>query len=180
MNSSSGYRHILIGLLVLVLAQLACGSGAQPASSTSPQQPPSNPPQVTQPLAPASAAATSEHGTPDEATTMLQQAVAHYNSVGRVQALKDFTGRVTPFFDRDLYVACIDARLIISANGGFPNLVGSAIEPLSRAAWDAASTTKISSVDYQYLNPVTKTTEPKTFYYEKVGSDVCGVGVYHP
>ncbi len=111
---------------------------------------------------------------------MLQKAAAHYNAVGREQALRDFTGRVTPFFDRDLYVACIDARLIITANGGFPNLVGSAVEPLSRAAWDSASISQIGSVDYQYTDPVTKKTEAKTFYYEKVGSDVCGVGVYHP
>ena len=34
--------------------------------------------------------------------------------------------------------------------------------------------------DITYTDPVTKVTEPKTFYYEKVGSDVCGVGVYHP
>jgi hypothetical protein len=29
-------------------------------------------------------------------------------------------------------------------------------------------------------DPVTKVNTPKTFYYEKVGTDVCGVGVYQP
>lgn len=111
---------------------------------------------------------------------MLKEAVQHYNTVGREKALADFTGRVAPFFDRDLYVACIDSKLVISANGGFPNLVGSRTEPLSRAAWDAATATKVGSVDYDYTDPATGKTEPKTFYYEKVGSDVCGVGVYHP
>ena len=111
---------------------------------------------------------------------MLKLAVEHYQAVGRAQALADFTGRVAPFFDRDLYVACINAHLIQTANGGFPNLVGSAVEPLSRAAWDSASKNKIGSVDYSWLNPVSGQTEPKTFYYEKVGSDVCGVGAYHP
>jgi cytochrome c len=179
MKSPFGYRQIMMALVALALAQFACKSGAQSSpqpSSASPQQAPSSAPQATQ----VPAAATSEHGTPDEAMAMLEKAVAHYNSVGRVQALKDFTGRVTPFFDRDLYVACIDARLVISANGGFPNLVGSTVEPLSRPAWDSATTDHISSINYAYLNPVSKTTEEKTFYYEKVGSDVCGVGVYHP
>jgi hypothetical protein len=111
---------------------------------------------------------------------MLVKAVAHYKDVGRKQALADFTGRVAPFFDRDLYVACIDSKLVQSANGGFPNLVGGSVEPLSRAQWDAASTTKIDSIDYAYLDPVTYITTPKTFYYEKVGVDVCGVGAYHP
>jgi hypothetical protein len=124
--------------------------------------------------------AASNHGTVAEAKTMLQKAVAHYKSVGRTQALADFTNRVAPFFYRDLYVACIDSNLTQSANGGYPALVGSAIEPISRAAWDAASKTKIGSVSYAWLDPATGTTEPKTFYYEKVGSDVCGVGAYHP
>jgi cytochrome c len=111
---------------------------------------------------------------------MLQKAVEHYNSVGRVQALADFNGGKAPFIDRDLYVACINSHLALSANGGFPNLVGSTLEPISRAAWDAATSTQISSVNYQWLNPVSGKTEPKTFYYEKVGIAGCGVGTYHP
>lgn len=111
---------------------------------------------------------------------MLQKAVEHYIAVGPTQALADFTGRVAPFFDRDLYVACIDSHLVQSANGGFPNLVGSSVEPLSRTAWDAATTTTIGSVHYQWLNPANGKTEPKTFFYKKVGSDVCGVGAYSP
>ena len=176
MNPPFGYRKAFIVLLVMVLVQFACRSGAQP-STAAPQQASTAPPQA---ATQTPSAATAEHGTPDEAMAMLQKAVAHYNAVGREQALRDFTGRVTPFFDRDLYVACIDSHLIITANGGFPNLVGSAIEPLSRAAWDSASISQIGSVNYAYLNPLTKVTESKTFYYEKVGSDVCGVGVYHP
>jgi hypothetical protein len=111
---------------------------------------------------------------------MLLKAVQHYNSVGRTQALADFTGRVAPFFDRDLYVACIDSNLKQSANGGYPDLVGSAVQPLNRSAWDAASQTTIGSVSYAWLDPATGTTEPKTFYYLKAGSDVCGVGAYNP
>ena len=175
MKSPFGYRKIFIVLFVLALAQFACRLDAQP-STAAPQQVSTRAPQATQ----TPPAATSDRGTPDEAMAMLQKAVAHYNAIGREQALRDFTGRVTPFFEHDLYVACIDSHLIITANGGFPNLVGSAVEPSSRAAWDSASISQIDSVDYQYTDPVTKKIDPKTFYYEKVGSDVCGVGVYHP
>ena len=112
---------------------------------------------------------------------MLQKAVAHYNSVGRTQALADFTNRVAPFFDRDLYVACIDSTLVQSANGGFPNLVGSAIQPLEQIRiWNSATTNNISSISHAWIHPATGVTEPKTFFYEKVGSDVCGVGAYSP
>ena len=124
--------------------------------------------------------ATPRLGSPDDAKAMLAKAVAHYNTVGRKQALADFTARVAPFFDRDLYVACIDSNLKQSANGGFPNLVGSSVQPLSRAAWDAATTTTIGTVNYNWVDPETNQTLPKTFYYQKVGTDVCGVGAYHP
>jgi hypothetical protein len=124
--------------------------------------------------------ATPHLGTADDAKAMLKKAIEHYNTAGRKQALADFTARATPFFDRDLYVACIDSSLKQSANGGFPNLVGSTVQPLSRAAWDAATTTTIGTVDYSWIDPATNQTLPKTFYYEKVGQDVCGVGAYHP
>ena len=174
MKSPLNSKHIFIALLALALAQFACSfSGG--ASSPEPLQAPTSGPQVTQ-----APAASSDRGTPEEAQAMLQKAVAYYNTVGRKKALDDFNNRVTPFFDRDLYVACIDSHLIIDANGGFPNLVGSTVEPLSRAKWDSAAKGHVDSINYAWLNPVSKQTEPKTFYYEKVGEDVCGVGAYHP
>ncbi len=166
--------QLIISSLLFFAVVAACS--LSPASLPSGISVPVSGSTATQPPA----SATSSHGTPDEAMAMLKKAVEHYNSVGRTQALADFTNRVAPFFDRDLYVACINSHLIQSANGGYPNLVGSAIEPISRAAWDAASTTTIGSVSYAWLDPATGTTEPKTFYYEKVGSDVCGVGAYNP
>ena len=172
-------RQIFIFLIVLMLAQFACILGARASSvatQASQSSAPTSAPQATQPVATTSSA----RGTPAEAQAMLKLAVAHYQAVGREQALKDFTNRVAPFFDRDLYVACIDSHLIQSANGGFPNLVGSAIQPISRARWDAASTSSISSISYSYIDPVTKVNTPKIFYYEKVGTDVCGVGAYQP
>jgi hypothetical protein len=51
----------------------------------------------------------SGRGTPDEAKAMLAQAVEHYNKVGRVQALSDFTKMKSPFGDRDLYVSMSSA-----------------------------------------------------------------------
>ena len=119
-------------------------------------------------------------GTPEEAQAMLQQAVDHYNKVGRAQALADFNAEAAPFKYLDLYVACIDSGLRLSANGGFPQYVGGTIQPLSRANWDSATTTSVSSINYAWIDPETHQTLPKTFYYEKVGSDVCGVGAYHP
>ncbi len=170
-------RQLIPVLLILALVQFACLSSAGSSAPASPA--PASSGQSGAQSTAVTATATG-HGTPEEAKAMLQKAIEHYNTVGRTQALADFNNRVAPFFDRDLYVACIDSTLTIVANGGFPNLVGSKTEPLSRAAWDAASTTKVSSTNYSYTDPLTGTTVPKTLYYEKVGTDVCGVGAYHP
>jgi len=168
----------------LILALLACGLGgfasagatlASSALATVSAEPPS----ASTPSSSGSPAP-SDLGTPEEAKAMLKKAVEHYNSVGRDQALSDFTKRVDPFFIKDLYVACIDSDLKQSANGGFPELVGSSVQPLSRAIWDAATTTKVGSTNYVWVDPANGQSLPKTFYYEKVGKDVCGVGAYHP
>jgi len=179
------YSLTFVALLTVILALLACDFGAQVTSSASQAAPaPSSAPQDTQ----AAPATLSERGTPDEAKAMLQEAVDHYNTVGRTQALADFTAKVAPFFDRDLYVVCIDASQIETANGGFPQYVGTSANqlkdnagnPLGVSIWNSASTDTVNSVDYHWVNPVTGKTEPKTLFVQKVGSDACGVGVYNP
>lgn len=180
MNRQSSYRPILIFVLALGLAQFACG-GSQPAAPSLPatQAPAAQPTQAAPPAA-------GEHGTADEAKSMLQQAVDHYNTAGPAQALADFNARVAPFFDRDLYVVCMGADHVETANGGFPQYVGASADsltdnagnPLGKSVWDAASADAVHSVDYHWLNPVSGQTEPKTLYFQKVGDQVCGVGVY--
>lgn len=184
------YRHIFAVLVVLTLAQFACSAGGQAASTGGAQQPqPTSAAQVTQPpQATQPPAAQSEHGTQDEAKAMLQKAIEHYKTVGREQALKDFNGRVAPFFDRDLYVVCMGADHIETANGGFPQYVGvsgdSLIDnngvPVGKAVWDSATTDSVGSVDYHWTNPVNGQTEPKRLFFQKVGNEVCGVGAYNP
>jgi cytochrome c len=119
---------------------------------------------------------------------MLQQAIAHYNSVGRKQALADFTAKKSPFADRDLYVACIGSDHLLTANGGYPSLVGSSVDtwkdadhkPLGTRIWDVALSKGEGSVEYRWYNPVSARIEPKVFFVQKVGDDACGVGAYNP
>jgi hypothetical protein len=128
-----------------------------------------------------------ERGTPDEAKAMLQRAVEHYNSVGRKQALADFTGKKPPFVDRDLYVVCIGPDRIIIANGGFPSYVGVSSDilvdadskPVGKAIWEAASSKNEGSIQYRMVNPVSGKFEPKITFWQKLGDDVCGVGAYN-
>ena len=119
---------------------------------------------------------------------MLQQAVDHYNSVGRTQALADFTAKKAPFVDRDLYVFCLGPDGKTVANGGFPAYVGTPAnllkdadgKPLGTAILDAAASKDEGSIEYKWINPVSHQLEPKISYWKKVGEDVCGVGAYNP
>ena len=125
-------------------------------------------------------------GTPEEAKAMLAKAVEHYNAVGPTQALADFNQRKAPFFDRDLYVACIGSDQRIAANGGFPQYVGQRVsilrdahgKPLGAAIQKATETDGV--VRYEWINPVSGRTEPKIGFFQKVGDHICGVGAYNP
>ncbi|HEX2696190.1 MAG TPA: cache domain-containing protein [Anaerolineales bacterium] len=169
----------IFGLMVLIATQLACNFGSQP-SNAAPQQPPAG---QTAPTA-----TKGERGTPDEAKAMLQLAIQHYQQAGRDQALADFNNGASPFKDRDLYVVCMDANQTETANGGFPQYVGTSANllmdtsgnPLGKTVWAKASTDSVNSVDYHWVNPVSGETEPKTLFFQKVGTDVCGVGAYNP
>ena len=173
-------KRIFILLIVLTLAQFACNLGARAssiatqASSAITQSSSTSLPQA----APTVAATTSAHGTPDEAQAMLKLAVAHYQTVGREQALKDFTNRVAPFSNLDLFVVCMDSYLVLTADGRFPHDVGASMEPFNSDVRDEASTDTIRSINYSDI--ATGITIRKTLFFEKVGTDVCGVSVYQP
>jgi cytochrome c len=127
-----------------------------------------------------------ERGTPAEAKAMLDKAVAHYKSVGRKQALADFTSKNSPFGDRDLYVFCLGPDGIMVANGGYPSFVGMSTDilkdangkPLGKALWEAGSREGGGSVEYPHINPVSHKAEPKVSFVAKAGDDVCGAGAY--
>jgi len=126
-------------------------------------------------------------GTPAEARAMLQKATDHYKSVGRKQALSDFTAGKPPFRDRDLYVFCMDANHASAASGGFPTYVGTSVDAfvdakghqLGKSLWDAATKNPEGSIEYPMINPATGKMEFKTTFYSKVADDLlCGVGAY--
>ncbi len=129
-----------------------------------------------------------DRGTPAEAKVMLQQAIAHYKGVGRKQALADFTAKKPPFSDRDLYVVCISSEHIVVANGGFADHVGTRGDLMkdldgkgvAEAAWEATSAAGEGTVRYRWLNPATHAMEVKMTFFARVGTDVCGVGIYSP
>ena len=122
-----------------------------------------------------------------EAKAMLDKAVAYYQSVGRKQALADFSAKKPPFGDRDLYVVCLGPGGNVTAHGGNPTYVGMSADalkdangkPLGSSIWTLGSSKGSGTIDYPMTNPVTKALEQKTSYVQKVGEDVCAVGAYN-
>jgi cytochrome c len=179
-------KHLAWIVLLLIAAQLACNAGAI-AATVMPATPGATS-QSTQAISPteatpAAATSTGENATPAEAQAMLQAAVQHYQTVGREQALKDFTAKKAPFANRDLYVVCLGADHKMTANGGYPMLVGLSADaingpggkPLGQEVWDAAGTIPQGTVPVKFDNPFTGQSESKLLYYQKLDQDVCGV-----
>ena len=131
-----------------------------------------------------------ERGTPEEAKALLTKAIEHYKQVGRKQALDDFNSQKAPWLDRDLYVACLDSKHVLVANGGYPQYVGKTMldwtkaksgKPLGQALWDAASGGGTEIVEWIWLNPLSHVLENKAGLAQKADADIaCTVGYYKP
>ena len=116
---------------------------------------------------------------------MLEKVVAHVKTAGRQEAFADFTARRKPFFDRDLYVVCVDAHLVVVAHGGFATYVGSSgffkdmngkLVPPS--IWQVGTKGGATGGTLRYTikdDETNNLVEHKIGFFRRVGQDVCGV-----
>ncbi len=132
-----------------------------------------------------SAAHASDFGTADEATALLDKAVAHVGSVGNEQAYKDFSTKGDEWQDRDLYVFCFKKDGVTVAHGANAKLIGKNLGAIKDADGKQFVGELISTgyagggwVDYRWPNPVSKKVEQKSSVVKQAGDDVCGVGIY--
>jgi cytochrome c len=125
-------------------------------------------------------------GTPDEAKALLARAVAEVAKVGVETAYKEFSDPKGAYVNRDLYVFCFNTSGIMKAHGGNPALIGKDFLPIkdSDGMLFVSEMIKVAVakgegwVDYKWPNPTTKKIENKSSYVNKVGDEVCGVGIY--
>lgn len=121
-----------------------------------------------------------------KAQAMLAKAAAFYKRNGRDEALDAFNRHKPPFSSQGLYVFCIgpDRRLV--ADGEFREFIGQSADllkdasgkPLGQSFWDIAQKQGHGELHYQFLDPVSHLIKPKVAYFEKIETDVCGVGTY--
>lgn len=128
----------------------------------------------------------SGNGTAEEAKSLLNKARSHFDSVGGVQAMKDFSDPKGIFVDRDLYVFCYQKDGIMAAHGVNPLLVGKNIfslrdadgKPFAKDIFELAVNQGSGIYDYKWVNPVSKKIEQKSAFFQMIGEYPCGVGFY--
>jgi hypothetical protein len=87
-------------------------------------------------------------------------------------------------------VFCVDLQKRLSASGGFPKMVGVAIDRFEVGGRSGLATRMLQAtqakaaddgrIAYQWLNPQSGVIESKTVRFRRFGDDVCGVGEYTP
>ena len=134
-------------------------------------------------LAVSTAGHAQDRATAEEAEAMLAGAIAHYEEVGRDQALADFNDADGGFRDRDLYVFCVGSDDTMVAH---PTIVGTDVTTLADADGLEIGNRIIEigrddgegTLDYRWANPTTGEVENKSTFIHAVGDDVCAVGYY--
>jgi hypothetical protein len=126
-----------------------------------------------------------EFGTAEEAKAMLDKAVAALKA-DKAKALEMFNKGEGGFKDRDLYVWCANASDgIISAtpywNRGkqVRDIKGKHGAPFGETIMENATEGTIKETTYWWPRPGTDKPLDKTFFYTKVGDQICGVGYYN-
>jgi cytochrome c len=125
--------------------------------------------------------------TKDEAVTMVKKAVGAIKSDGTRKAYAEISDHGGPFVDRDLYIVVYNLDGLVLAHGADEKRIGTnqiddkdadgktfvkervALAKAHQGFWQ----------QYKFMNPVTKTVQPKDMYCERLEATVVCGGVYH-
>jgi cytochrome c len=125
-----------------------------------------------------------ERGTPEEAQALLEKAVVLVESEGEKKALAIFNDRNGPFVDRDLYVFCMGPEYKITSHIDV-GMRGIDVATLKDPDGKQFGREMIEialrgggSIEYRWVNPVSKNVESKISFLKPAGNQFCGVGAY--
>jgi cytochrome c len=121
-----------------------------------------------------------------KAKEWVADAVTFYKNSGRDIALAEFTNLNGPFVRDEMYIFVLDSQGNMVAHGvnekyadmNFINLKDSTGKSFIREIVNAANANGSGWVDYQWYNPVTKETKPKSLYFEKIDDLIICSGIY--
>jgi hypothetical protein len=132
----------------------------------------------------AASLAAADFGTPEEAKSMLERAVATLKE-DKAKALDMFNTGEGGFKDRDLYVWCANASdgILTAHPYGYKgkqlrDIKGYHGAPFGETILQNATEGEIKQTTYWWPRPGTDQPLEKTAFYTKVGDQICGVGFY--
>jgi len=122
----------------------------------------------------------------EQAVALVQRALAHIREVGMERAMQDFNRPNGEFNDGRYYIWAADFDGVILANGSNPAGVGQRQYDLRAADGkefikeiiEVARTRGKGWCDYLWKNPVTRRTEQKSTYFERIGNAFVACGIY--
>jgi len=121
-----------------------------------------------------------------KAKNWVSKAIAFYKASGKEIALAEFTNPKGPFVQDEMYIFVLDPKGIMIAHGvnekyigkNFIDLQDSTGKSFIREIINAANVNGSGWIDYQWYNPVTKETKPKSVYFERVDDLIFCSGIY--
>ncbi|MBC7608046.1 MAG: cache domain-containing protein [Polaromonas sp.] len=126
-----------------------------------------------------------QQGTADEARKLVKNAVELGEATSRESLLQTITHGPAVFHDRDMYVFALDAWGTYLAFGGNPAKVGSTVHDIPGIdgmslirAVVAQADDRPGWVEYDIINPLSRTVQTKMSYVQKLHGVYLGCGIY--
>jgi cytochrome c len=132
------------------------------------------------------AALATQGATKDEAVAMVKKAVAAIKTEGADKAYAEISDPRGPFVDGDLYIVVYRMDGLVVAHDADKNRIGTNLlhdkdvdgKEFVKERIDLAKTASSFWQSYKFMNPVSKTIEPKEMYCERLNDTVVCGGVY--
>jgi cytochrome c len=127
-----------------------------------------------------------ERATAKEAEAMVKKAVAYIKANGKEKAFAEFNNHKGKFTDKDLYITVYDLNGKCLAHGQNMKMIGKDMIELKdsdgkyfiKDRMEIAKTKGKAWQDYKYTNPLSKSIEHKSTYFEKQDDLVVAGGIY--
>ena len=126
------------------------------------------------------------HNKPEEAKALVKKAISFLKANGKEKAFAEFNDPKGQFVKGELYLFAIDLQGHMIAHGANPKLVGKSMLDFKDAdgvyfvqEFIKAAKKGGGWVQYKWINPVTRKTEPKDTFVEQIGDVIIACGIYH-
>ena len=126
-----------------------------------------------------------QQGSAEEASGLVEQALAHRRRTSKDAFLRDLTDPSKSFFDRDMYVFVLDNSGRYVSFGGNPAKVGTRVQDVAGIDGDALLAAIVNQaklepgwVEYDITNPITGKVQTKMSYVQEIDGLYVGCGVY--